>query len=92
MLTPNVVEAPGDGPDEKCSPAAFHLPYEEWVNLNPGQRVWVLRQGEGLTQGTVDDVAEDASFFWIWLDEGKGRVLIYHGDGSFLWNCPCIVR
>ncbi len=59
------------------------LTYEDWVQLNQGDRVLVQRPGTAPQQGTVDDVSEDASYFWTWLD-GHGRVLIYNGDGSVI--------
>lgn len=61
------------------------LRYEDWVELNPGHRVRVQRYGESAANGTVDHVAEDASCFWVWLDDGRGRVLISEGDGSSVW-------
>lgn len=62
------------------SDKARALPYEDWVHLNQGDRVVVQRPGNAPQRGTVDDVNEDASYFWIWLD-GHGRILIYDGDG-----------
>jgi hypothetical protein len=59
------------------------LTYEDWVQLNQGDRVLVQRPGHTPQQGTVDDVSEDATYFWTWLD-GHGRVLIYDGDGSVI--------
>lgn len=61
------------------------LSYEDWVQLNQGDRVSVHRPGYDPQQGTVDGVSEDASYFWIWLD-GHGRKLIYNGDGSVISN------
>jgi hypothetical protein len=57
------------------------LSYHNWVQLNPGDRVIVKRSGFAPEHGTVDDVGEDASYFWVWID-GQSRVLIFHGDGS----------
>lgn len=59
------------------------LTYEDWVQLNQGDRVVVQRLGNAPQQGTVDEVCADASYFWIWLD-GHGRKLIYDGDGSVI--------
>lgn len=61
------------------------LSYEDWVELDPGSRVRVQRVGDLAADGTVDDVAEDASCFWVWLDDGRGRVLISERDGSTVW-------
>jgi hypothetical protein len=67
------------------------LSYENWVDLNPGNRVRVQRRGERPENGSVDDIADDASYFWVWLDDGRRRVLILEGDGSIVWIqalCP----
>ncbi|XAZ32300.1 hypothetical protein AAHB34_05565 [Paenarthrobacter ureafaciens] len=39
------------------------------------------RNGTAPTLGTVDEISEDASYFWVWID-GQSRTLIFHGDGS----------
>ncbi|MEE9095176.1 hypothetical protein [Pseudarthrobacter phenanthrenivorans] len=57
------------------------LSYHNWVHLNPGDRVTVKRRGFEAEQGTVDEISEDASYFWVWID-GQSRILIFHGDGS----------
>jgi hypothetical protein len=62
------------------------LPYGDWAELNRGDRVHVQRPGESPSEGCVDDVAENASFFWVWLDHGKGRVMICEGDGTTVWR------
>jgi hypothetical protein len=63
------------------------LSYHNWVHLNPGDRVTLKRNGFAQEQGTVDDVGEDATYFWVWID-GQGRTLIFHGDGSILHKIP----
>jgi hypothetical protein len=63
------------------------LSYHNWVHLNPGDRVTVQRGGFGPEHGTVDDVAEDATYFWVWID-GQGRSLIINGDGSAIHKTP----
>ncbi|SFU10921.1 hypothetical protein SAMN04487915_11166 [Arthrobacter sp. ov118] len=62
-------------------PQTRSLSYHNWVHLNPGDRVIVKRSGFAPEHGTVDDVGEDASYFWVWID-GRRRTLIFHGDGS----------
>ena len=59
------------------------LSYHNWIHLNPGDRVIVKRTGCAPEHGTVDDLAEDASYFWVWID-GQSRILISHGDGSLI--------
>ncbi|MET3774255.1 hypothetical protein ABIC98_003928 [Arthrobacter nitrophenolicus] len=62
------------------------VPYDDWVELNQGDRVRVRRPGGQVHSARVDDVAEDASYFWVWLDQARGRVLISKGDGSTVWR------
>ncbi|WP_395399511.1 hypothetical protein ACHMXB_14900 [Arthrobacter sp. UC242_113] len=57
------------------------LSYHNWIHLNPGDRIIVKRSGFTPEHGTVDEVSEDASYFWAWID-GQSRILIFHGDGS----------
>lgn len=61
------------------------LPYDDWVELQPGSRVRIFRPGQAASYGVVDEVAEDASYFWTWLAEGRGQVLISEADGSTVW-------
>lgn len=56
------------------------LGVEEWVWLDPGQRVHVERKYEAASGGIIDVIAHDASIFWVWLDNGRGRVAIHEGD------------
>lgn len=62
------------------------LPESEWRSLVPADRVAVQRQGEALERGTVDQVAASATAFWVWLDHGKGRILVYPGDSAVVWR------
>ena len=62
------------------------LSYDDWVELNRGTRVRVRRPGGQHTSGSVDEVADDASCFWVWLDHARGRVLISRGDGATVWR------
>jgi hypothetical protein len=59
------------------------LTYHNWIHLNPGDRVIVKRTGCAPEHGTVDDVGEDASYFWVWID-GQSRILVFHGDGTVI--------
>ena len=73
---------------EICAGAASHgefspLPYEDWVYLDRGDEVVVQRPGHARRYGTVDELSEDASYFWVWLD-GHGRMLIFPGDGTLV--------
>ena len=66
---------------------AHLLSYHNWVHLNPGERIIVKRSGFAPEQGTVDEISEDASYFWVWID-GQTRLLIFHGDGSAIHKLP----
>lgn len=52
----------------------------DWVFLNTGDRVLVHNAKDMARVGTVDDVADDASLVWVWLD-GIGRLLVMETDG-----------
>ena len=57
------------------------LEYDDWIYLNTGDHVVVHQPGYPLQGATVDEVAEDAAYFWLWV-QGVGRVLIWDGDAS----------
>ncbi|MHC6593978.1 hypothetical protein [Arthrobacter sp. C152] len=59
------------------------LDYHNWIHLNPGDKVVVKRTGCAPEHGTVDDLSEDASYFWVWID-GQSRILIFQGDGTVI--------
>lgn len=58
---------------------------DDWVWLNPNDRVKVQREKEPVTAGAIDVVALDASIFWIWLDGGRGRVALHMDDNVSVW-------
>ncbi|MBP1136538.1 hypothetical protein JOE31_002770 [Arthrobacter sp. PvP023] len=60
---------------------AVPLSYHNWIHFNPGDRIIVKRSGFAPEHGSVDEISEDASYFWVWID-GHSRILIFHGDGS----------
>jgi protein involved in polysaccharide export with SLBB domain len=65
------------------APQARPLDYHNSVHLNPGDRVIVKRTGFEPEHGTVDNVSEDAPYFWAWMD-GQSRILVFHGDGTVI--------
>lgn len=60
-------------------------PYE-WTELDADHRVTVHTGEGGTLCGSVDVVADDASIFWLWLDNGGGRVAIHEGDDVKVWR------
>jgi hypothetical protein len=75
IANPQVADSP------TIAAGARPLSYHNWIHLNPGDRIIVKRSGFAPEQGTVDEVSEDASYFWVRID-GQSRILIFHGDGS----------
>jgi hypothetical protein len=61
------------------------LDYDDWVHLNAGDRVLVQGPGCPLQNATVDDVGDDATYFWLWID-GYGRKMTFDGDGSEIFK------
>jgi hypothetical protein len=33
----------------------------------------------------IDVIAPDASIFWVWLDDGRGRVALHRDDDAHVW-------
>jgi hypothetical protein len=58
------------------------LTSDDWVWLNPNDRVRIQRRNETAAAGVIDVVAPDASIFWVWLDEGRGRVALHSDDAA----------
>ena len=64
----------------------FSLRPYEWTELDVDHRLTV-HTGEGrILCGSVDVIADDASIFWLWLDNGGGRVAIHEGDDVKVWR------
>lgn len=78
---------PGDDPRVRF-PDADLIPCDvsEWVHLNQGQRIVVQRDMEYPKAGTIDLVSEDAFNFWVWLDQGEGRILVSSQDDITIWQ------
>ncbi len=55
------------------------LTYEDWVDLENGDRVALRRPGRPTELATVNGIADDARFFWMRPD-GQERRLIFEGD------------
>lgn len=61
------------------------LPHYQWNQLGEGDGVTVQREDQTRVFGKVDVVADDGSIFWIWLDNGNGRIAIYGGHETHVW-------
>jgi hypothetical protein len=68
-------------------PAALRaLAHEDWHSLEGADRVTVKRAGEPLETGAVEGIATGSDVFWVWLDHGKGRILVYRDDAPPVWR------
>lgn len=63
----------------------WELPRAEWTGLRPEDRVRVQLERRTTEAATVDMIADDASVFWVWLDNGRGRVAIHRDDDVKVW-------
>lgn len=50
----------------------------EFVELRRGPKV--------VDRGWIDDVTEDGKILWIYLSQGKGRIMIHRNDGVDVWR------
>lgn len=69
-------------PGSKLAPCEV----SEWVYLNEGERIVAQRPWENPKSGLVDAVSDDAYFFWIWLDNGEGRIVVSAHEGASVWR------
>jgi hypothetical protein len=79
-----------DAVPERDTPDSKILASDDWLYLNVGDAVVVQRAGELSHTGHVDDIAEDARLFWVQLDGGRGRILLYEGDGSVVMRSELV--
>lgn len=61
------------------------LPFSQWDTLETGCRVVIQRDGEAITRGEVDVVSPGASVFWVWLEDGRGRIAVYEEEHTTVW-------
>ena len=87
------VTSPGlrEIPEQRSQP----LLIQEWEYLWRDEFV-ELRSGHKITDtGWVDDITADGATMWVYLANGKGRVLIHQQDGIDVWRVDariCIDR
>lgn len=58
-------------------------PHQDWVHLNPGDRIIIEWEGFPPQPGTVDEISNDSTYFWVWLD-GQSRTLIFDPDDQII--------
>lgn len=58
-----------------------------WSSLAKGERVEVDCGDVVIHRGVVDDVTDDGSVVWLWLDEGRGRAFYLQSDGHSIYRC-----
>lgn len=61
------------------------LLYGQWSQLEEGHCVIVQRDDEPPLAGIVDVRTEDASVFWVLLNNGRGRIAVYAAEGTSVW-------
>lgn len=62
------------------------LDEHEWHLLQPMDRVHLRRQDKTSDSGTVDQIMAEAALFWVWLDHGKGRILVHSDSRTSVWR------
>lgn len=53
--------------------------------MEEGVYVLVERDSSPLHGGEVDEITNDASVVWIWLDGGRGRIALFEDEGTRVW-------
>jgi hypothetical protein len=71
---------------EEATPARLadarpRLQQKQWPEIAEGDRVEVIAGGQTLS-GTVECVTDDGLIFWMWQDDGGGRIAILESDNS----------
>ncbi|MEW1980561.1 hypothetical protein AB0333_06485 [Citricoccus sp. NPDC079358] len=59
---------------------------DDWRILREGEPIAVQRLGESRQTGIVDGAVESPNAFWVWLDDGKGRILLHREDKPRIWR------
>ena len=57
-----------------------------WKYLWLEEFVELRRAGRVTATGWVDDLTADGTIIWIYLKEGRGRVMIHRNDGFDIWR------
>lgn len=59
---------------------------KQWKYLWPDEPVLLRREGRTVNAGWIDEINDDATFLWVYLHNGMGRVLIHVEDGLEIWR------
>jgi hypothetical protein len=51
------------------------------VQLLVGSYVGLISRGRMTARGWIDMVSADGTTAWVWLDGGRGRLMVHSGDG-----------
>jgi hypothetical protein len=55
-------------------------PLPDWSKLSRGDRVHITRRDGASVIGRIDMLALDRSVFWIFQDDGRGRLMVCSAD------------
>lgn len=83
--------AEGSKADPFTFPETLNMEFTEgsgpitWPNVRTRDRLKVKLGNHEPVAGTVDDVANDQTMAWIYVD-GRGRILILESDDATFWE------
>ena len=83
--TPSVDSPQGNFFSPTIDDKEYELPAYMWGHLEEGQRL-IIQRDDLRAGGQVDAIASDASIFWVWLDDGRGRIAVYPDDNIRVWR------
>lgn len=65
----------------------FHY---QWNQLEEGHSVIIQRDNQPPLPGKVDVRTDDGSIFWVWLNNGHGRIAVFATEDTCVWlPKPC---
>lgn len=57
-------------------------PMPDWAKLSRNDEITLQVDGKEVTSGCVDMLALDGSVLWLFQNDGKGRAMFHHDDGT----------